>query len=452
MPSAARAGPLDKPAAGCRNGTHVPSSLPRMPAPRALSAMSRFLDRRVFLRQGVTLALATPLAGRGEDSAPAAGAPDGLASLHQPGAGFSNYGQPSRHERRVIRLIGANAQVPGNGVSWTPLEALEGIITPSGLHFERHHNGVPEIDPAHFELVIDGLVGRPLRFDLERLVRYPRISRLLFLECGGNSNAGWHEEPMQKPVGSVHGLVSCSEWTGVPVRLLLDEAGVDPRARWAVVSGLDAAATETSVPLAKLREDALLALFQNGERLRPENGYPLRLILPGWQGVNQIKWLHRLELTDRPVMARNETAQYTQLLPSGKALQFEFVMGPKSLITSPTQGQHLPQPGVYEIHGLAWSGHGSVAAVEVSDDGGQSWTEARLEPPVLSQCFTRFRAAWRWDGKPAVLQSRVRDSRGLRQPTRAGLLAERGRNGYFHFNAIVSWAVDEDGSVHHVYA
>lgn len=426
--------------------------------------MTRFLDRRAFMGQGLVLLapLAAGAAAAEEGRVDAAAPPPGCAGAAQSAAAvdsrqvaggpFSNYGQPSRHERRVIRLIGANPMVPGNGVSWTPLEDLEGIITPSGLHFERHHNGVPAVDPAHYEFRLGGLVERPLGFRLDALLRYPRVSRLLFLECGGNSNAGWHQEPIQKPAGSFHGLVSCSEWTGIPVRILLDEAGIDARARWAVASGLDAAATEVSIPLSKLRDDAMLALFQNGERLRPENGYPLRLVLPGWEGVTQIKWLRSLELTDQPVMSRNETAQYSELLPNGRARQFTFVMEPKSLLTSPSHGMRLHAPGVYEVRGLAWSGHGSVARVDVCDDGGRHWVPARLEPPVLAQCFTRFRAAWRWDGRPAVLQSRVTDSTGKVQPTRAALLKERGRNGYFHYNAIVSWAVDEDGQVSHVYA
>lgn len=409
--------------------------------------MSRFLDRRGFLGQGLRAALALPAV-----AAPAAlGSPTPADPRGEAGQGFSNYGQPSVHERRVIRLIGANPAVPGNGVSWTPLEALEGVVTPTGLHFERHHNGVPVIDPASYRFTLGGLVSRPQRFDLSALLRYPRISRLLFLECGGNSNAGWHHEPIQKPVGSFHGLVSCQEWSGIPLRILLEQAGADPRARWGLAIGLDAAATEVSIPLAKLREDAMLALFQNGERLRAENGWPLRLILPGWQGVTQIKWLERIELSDRPLMARNETAQYTELMPDGRARQFSFVMGPKSLITAPSHGMHLPEPGIYEVSGLAWSGAGAVDQVEVSDDGGRSWTAARLEAPVLPQCFTRFRAAWQWDGRPAVLQSRVRDTAGRVQPSRAALLAERGSNGYFHYNAIVSWAVDDEGQVRHVY-
>jgi sulfane dehydrogenase subunit SoxC len=238
----------------------------------------------------------------------------------------------------------------------------------------------------------------------------------------------------------------------VPLALLLDEAGVDAGAAWAVLEGADAFAMTISLPLAKLRHDCMVALYQNGEAIRPENGYPLRLIVPGWAGVVNVKWLRQIVLTDRPVMARNETAQYTELQPDGRARQFDFVMQAKSLITSPSHGQTLPEPGFFELRGLAWSGNGRVQQVDVSTDGGRNWAPATLDSPVLPQCLTRFRAPWRWDGKPAVLKSRVTDETGCVQPERAALLAERGRNGYFHYNAIVAWAVDADGEVTHVYA
>ncbi len=372
--------------------------------------------------------------------------------MRTPGAPLSNYGHPSPFERSVIRLVGANKSVAGNGVSWTPLEDLEGTITPAGLHFERHHNGVPQIDPAQHRLLIHGLVRRPLAFGVPQLLRYPMASRQLFIECGGNSNAGWHADPIQRPLGSFHGLVSCSEWTGVPLSVLLDQAGVDTKARWVVAEGADAIAMNVSIPLAKLMEDGLLALYQNGERLRPEQGYPVRLLVPGWEGVLHVKWLRRLQLTDRPAMARNETGRYTELLPSGRARMFTFVMEAKSLITSPSHGQHLAGPDIYEIRGLAWSGRGRVRKVEVSADGGRSWAEAALQAPVLPRSFTRFRAAWRWDGRPAVLKSRATDESAYVQPEREALVAERGRNGYYHYNAIVAWGVDEDGAVTHVYA
>lgn len=405
------------------------------------------LDRRLFLKKGLAFGAGAALVGHMRQ---------GLAEeppwMKTPGEPFTNYGRPSPHEKEAIRWISANSGAPGNGISWTPLHKLEGIVTPNGLHFERHHNGVPQIDPHQHRLLIHGLVENPLSFGIEDLLRYPMVSRLCFVECGGNSNAGWHEEPIQTPVGYFHGLASCSEWTGVPLAVILDEAGLRPDARWLIAEGADAAAMNISIPVEKALDDAMLALYQNGERLRPENGYPLRLILPGWEAVLSVKWLRRLQAANQPVMARNETAKYTELLPSGKARQFTFVMDAKSIITFPSPGQHLRGPGLYRISGLAWSGRGRIKRVDISADGGRSWAEAALQEPVLPQCFTRFRLPWRWDGSPLVLKSRAVDETGYVQPERRALIAERGRHGYFHYNAIVSWAVAADGTVSHVYA
>ena len=420
------------------------------------------LHRRIFLKNTLCLATAVALtrASAAEPvpttTSPAAPpAPIDLASppwLHKSGLPFTGYGKPSKYEARTLRNIGGNRDLAGNGVSWTPLEDLEGIITPSGLHFERHHNGVPEIDPALHRLVIHGQVRQPLMFTVENLLRYPMKTHLTFIECGGNSNAGWHSEPIQRPLGSFHGLVSCSEWTGVPLSILLDQAGIDPKASWVIAEGADAAVMNVSLPVSKLMDDAIVALYQNGERIRPENGYPMRLLVPGWEGVVNVKWLRRLQVTSEPVMARNETAKYTELLPSGKARMFTFVMDAKSVITSPSPGLKMQGPDIYEIRGLAWSGRGRITKVEVSADGGKSWAEAQLQEPVLTRCFTRFRAAWSWDGKPVVLKSRATDESGYVQPERDVLVAERGREGYFHYNAIVAWGIDESGKVRHVYA
>jgi sulfane dehydrogenase subunit SoxC len=406
------------------------------------------LDRRLFLKQGLSLGAGAGLILSGLDVQAGESPP----WMQTPGLPFTNYGQPSSHEKEAIRWISANTDAPGNGISWTPLQKLEGIITPNGLHFERHHNGVPQIDPAQHRLLLHGLVKRPLFFSMDDLLRYPLTSRLCFVECGGNSNAGWHEEPIQTPVGYFHGLVSCSEWTGIPLAVLLEEAGVEPEASWLIAEGADAAAMNISIPLEKAWDDTLVALYQNGERLRPENGYPLRLILPGWEAVLQIKWLRRLQVTRQPVMARNETAQYTELLPSGKARQFTFVMEAKSLITHPSPGYRMRGAGLYQISGLAWSGRGRIKRVEISADSGRTWTEAALQEPVLPQCFTRFRLPWRWDGAPTVLKSRAVDETGYVQPERTTLIAERGRHGYFHYNAIVSWAISAEGNLSHVYA
>lgn len=420
------------------------------------AAGNGLLHRRLLLKSGLALATAS-VAGNataetaGATSAPPAEDPANPSWLHRTGQPFTPYGKPSKHEARVMRNIGGNRDLAGNGVSWTPLESLEGIITPSGLHFERHHNGVPEIDPTQHRLVVHGMVKQPLMFSVESLLRYPMQSHLIFLECGGNSNAGWHEEPIQRPLGSFHGLVSCSEWSGIPLAILFDQAGIDPTASWVIAEGADGALMNVSLPLDKLLADGIVALYQNGERIRPENGYPMRLIVPGFEGVTNVKWLRRLHVTDTPVMARNETAKYTELMPSGRARQFTFTIEAKSVITSPSAGQKLFGPNVYEIRGLAWSGRGKIVKVEVSADGGKSWAEAHLQEPVLSRCFTRFRAPWQWDGGPAVLKSRATDETGYVQPERDVLVKERGRNGYFHYNAILAWGIDDDGKIRHVY-
>jgi len=410
-------------------------------------ASGGLLDRRLFLRQGLafgSLAFVAQKATASEFERP--------AWMLKPGAPFSNYGSPSPLEKEAIRWVSANPALPGNGVSWTPLHKLAGTITPSGLHFERHHNGVPQIDPNQHRLLIHGLVKNPIFLDMDKLLRYPMVSRFSFIECGGNSNTGWHEEPTQAAAGNLHGLVSNSEWTGVPLSIVLEEAGLQPQARWLVAEGADAAAMEVSIPVEKALDDVILAIYQNGEHIRPENGYPLRLLVPGYEGVTNVKWLRRLEATEQPAMARNETAKYTELQPDGKARQFTFVMEAKSLITHPSPGYRLQRAGLYQISGLAWSGRGKINKVEVSADGGKSWAEAELQEPVLAKAFTRFRIPWRWNGGETVLISRAIDETGAVQPERAKLVAERGRNGYFHYNAQVAWAVSTDGSLKHVYA
>lgn len=412
------------------------------------------MDRRLFLRSGITFSLATLAAGKVSTLLADEQKPVDPASppwMHKPGEPFSIYGNPSRYEDDVVRFPSANSVVPGNGVSWTPLHKLEGMIVPNGLHFERHHNGVPIIDPEQHRLLVHGLVNRPLFFTIKDLLRYPQVSRICFVECGGNSNAGWNKAPIRSEAGYFHGLVSCSEWTGIPLDTILNEAGIKPGAKWIIAEGADAFAMNISIPLELAREEGMLALYQNGERLRPENGYPLRLLLPGLEGVLNVKWLRRLKLTERPIMARNETSRYSELLPSGKARMFTFYIEAKSLITSPSANMLLPEPGLYQITGLAWSGKGRISKVEVSADGGKSWADAELQEPVLPKAFTRFRIPWQWDGKPAILKSRAVDETGYVQPERRELVEKRGTNGFFHYNAIVTWKVDEDGVVTHIY-
>jgi sulfane dehydrogenase subunit SoxC len=401
------------------------------------------LDRRLFLGGSLAAIAALPVAAKGR--------PDLSSWQTVPVQRFTNYGQPADAERQVVRWISATPGVPTNGVAWTPLHELDGTITPNWLHFERHHNGIPDIDPAHHELRITGAVERALSFNVESLLRYPRVSRICFVECGGNSNAAWRQQPLQTAAGYIHGLASCSKWTGVPLSTLFRDAGVAPGAAWVVAEGDDAFSHAMSIPLAKARDDCMIALFQNGERLRPSQGYPMRLLVPGWEGVLNVKWLKSLIISDVPAMARNETSKYTELQKNGRARQFTFTMAPKSLITQPSAEMRLPQHGVYELSGLAWSGHGRVSRVEVSADAGATWAVAELNEPILPASLTRFRIPWQWSGQTAVLQSRVTDETGRTQSTRQALLAAHGRHAYYHYNAIVSWAVAADGRISHVY-
>jgi len=408
------------------------------------------LHRRLFLATGATLL------GGGLSlltARPAGAAPLEVPPwMKAPGTHMSAYGQPSKYEADVQRVVGGTPNVVGSGVSFTPHHRLHGTITPNSLHFERHHSGVPDIDPKRHQLLIHGAVKRSLTFTVDALLRYPTVTRIQFLECAGNSGSNLAPQPPQAPCGVIHGLMSCSEWTGVPLAILMDEAGVDRSAGWVLAEGADAAAMSRSVPLAKLMDDAIIALYQNGERLRPENGYPLRLFLPGYEGNMSVKWLRRLKVVTAPTMTRDETSHYTDVLLNGKALMLTYPMEVKSIITSPSTGLALRQPGTYEITGLAWSGGGKIARVEVSADGGRSWGDAALAEPVLAKSFTRFRMAWRWSGEPAVLMSRAIDETGAVQPTRASFIAERGERMNYHNNAIQAWSVATGGEVSNVYA
>lgn len=368
---------------------------------------------------------------------------------HHQGRPLSPYGSPSPYEKAVIRR--PTDTTPTELASWnfTPLQNLRGVITPNGLHFERLHAGVPDIDPAQHRLLIDGMVQRPLLLSMEDLMRYPSVSRFHFLECSGNTSPEWRK-PTGKTVQYTHGLLSCAEWTGVPLAAVLDNVGVDPKAIWALAEGADASVMARSVPVKKLWDDALLAFAQNGEMLRPSQGYPLRLLLPGYEGNINIKWLRRLKFGTKPFETYEETAYYTELMKGGKARQFNFVMEAKSVITFPSAGMNLDGPGVYQISGLAWSGSGRVSRADVSVDGGKTWRPATLQEPVQSRCLTRFRLDWNWDGSPAILQSRCLDETGYVQPTIDQLVAARGYNSVYHMNAIQSWNVGNNGEVTNV--
>lgn len=417
-------------------------------------AANGLLHRRLFLSGGTLAAGAAALGGLGTATPAAAQGvfPDWRL---KPGKSFTGYGVPSRFEEPVQRTFTARAPSypsPGAGSSRTPLHLLEGIITPSGLHFERSHSGVPDIDPEKHTLLVHGLVRQPLLFDVESLARYPTVSRIHFIECSGNSGAGWGVNPPVGPVATMHGLVSCSEWSGVPLSYLLDEAGIDPAAKWILAEGSDAAGMSRSVPLSKCVDDAMIALYQNGERVRPEQGYPMRLLLPGWEGNMCVKWLSRIKLTTGPTHTKDETSKYTELMPDGKSLQFTFPMEVKSTITRPSEGINMRGPGFYEISGFAWSGNGKIKRVDVSADGGKSWAEAALAEPVASRALTRFRLGWQWDGGEIILQSRAVDETGAVQPTREALIAAKGIKNAYHYNGITSWEVRASGLVKNVWA
>jgi sulfane dehydrogenase subunit SoxC len=403
------------------------------------------MPRRQLLRRAGLALTAASLAPGAADAANADPAPPWMT---EQGALVPDYGSPSPHERAVIRRIRDKQPLPTVISTMTPLQDLCGIITPNGLHHARCHAGVPAIDPDQHRLLVHGLVDRPLVFGMDDLVRFPSVSRLYFLECSGNTK--FFKASLIKPdwtAQDTHGQVSCAEWTGVRLADVLAEAGVRPGAKWLLAEGADACAMARSVPIEKALDDAILAYAQNGERLRPENGYPLRLLLPGYEGNTCVKWLRRIKLGADPFETRDETAKYTDLLPDGKALQFNFVMEVKSVITFPSPGRQPKQPGFHEISGLAWSGRGRITRVEVSADGGASWREASLQEPVLPKCLTRFRLPWTWDGGPALLQSRATDETGDVQPTREHLLATRGTTFVYHYNAIHTWRVAPGGEV-----
>ena len=359
------------------------------------------------------------------------------------------YGERASFEK-AARLTPTTKQME-NGSTRTPLAEQHGIITPSSLHFERHHSGVPEIDPARHTLTIHGMVDRPLVFTMDDLKRLPSVSRIHFIECSGNSGGEWGKKNAAD-VQRGFGLASCSEWTGVPLSLLLAEAGVQKGAKWLHAEGADACKMTRSIPIEKALKDILLAYGQNGEALRPEQGYPLRLMVPGWEGNVNVKWVHRIKLSDQPQYARDETSHYTDLMADGTARIFTFDMDAKSVITSPSGGQKIGSKGFYEIRGLAWSGRGRIEKVEVTLDGGKSWKPAQLDEVRHKQAFTRFRLPWTWDGTETTVASRATDDTGYVQPLVPDLVTVRGKNSQYHNNGIKFWQVTADGSVKNVEA
>ncbi len=359
------------------------------------------------------------------------------------------YGMPSKYEGHVLRR---RVDVPKQLQNWsdwsmTPIQYQPGIITPNGLIFERHHAGTPDIDPKTHRIVLHGMVRQPLQFTMDDLVRYPSVSRFYFHECSGNGLNNW-VKPQAITVQQTHGLVSGILWTGVLASTLLEEAGIDPRAKWVLFEGADGSSHTRSIPIEKVLDDTLIVYAMNGEALRPENGYPVRVVIPGWEGNVSVKWLRRIKVADRAWHFRSETAKYTDPIPEGKWRQFSMVMECKSVITHPSGGEQLKGRGFYEVSGLAWSGAGKIRAVDVSFDGGRNWREAMLEEPIMDKCLTRFKIGWNWDGGPAMLMSRAVDSTGYVQPSMQELQKNRFTVGFIqHHNGVQPWSVNEKGEV-----
>ena len=363
------------------------------------------------------------------------------------GSTFVNppYGLPSKYEREVVRRI-PNPPAIFLTSSRTPIQNLHGIITPNGLHFERHHAGVPDINPDQHRLVVHGLVDRPMIFSMENIMRFPSESKIYFMECSGNSMAEL-KRAANNTAQQIHGLISCCEWTGVRVSTLLQECGIKPEATWVLAEGADGSTMTRSIPMSKMLDDAILVYAQNGEMLRAEQGYPLRLFLPSYEGNMSVKWLRRLKLGTEPWQTRQETSAYTDLRENGKALQFTFKMEVKSVITQPSGMMKLKSKGFYEISGIAWSGNGKIRRVEVSTDAGKTWEEAMLQEPVMDKSLVRFRYPWVWDGAPAVLMSRAVDTSGDVQPSMEALIKTKSANTFYHNNAIQPWRVAANGEV-----
>ncbi|HLW04651.1 MAG TPA: sulfite dehydrogenase [Azoarcus sp.] len=413
--------------------------------------------RRDFLRSAFALAAGATLAGRaGAETAQGDPAilelPEWSTTLGRPVAA-TPYGLPSQFEKALARRQSPGlTRVPGSSVAFTPLQGLFGIITPSGLHFERHHQGWHDIDPRRHRLMINGLVDTNAVFTMDELMRLPPVSRIHFIECGANTGMEWGNVAVPT-VQYTHGMLSCSEFTGVPLQVLLDMCGADfKRGRYILAEGADGSSMTRTIPMELVESgEVLVAWGQNGEMLRPENGYPLRLVVPGVQGVSWVKWLRRIEVGDQPWGTKDESIHYVDMMPDGLHRQYTSLQECKSVITTPSGGQVLLDQGFHNISGLAWSGRGRIERVDVSVDGGKNWMPARLEEPVLPKALTRFNCDWVWEGRPAILQSRAVDETGYVQPGYGQLREVRGSASIYHNNAIQSWKISEAGEVSNVH-
>ncbi len=417
--------------------------------------------RRGFLKKSLMASSGVALAGTGLATVASNGA---LAAASDPaitevqewnqvlgGEVIANpYGLPSPYEKDVIRRnVEWLTPSKESSVSFTPLHELEGIITPNGLCFERHHAGVAEIDPAKHRFMINGMVDQEMVFTMEDLKRFPRVNRFYFLECAANSGMEWRGAQLNGCQFS-HGMIHCVQYTGVLLKDILNEAGLKADASWLMAEGADSAAMNRSIPLEKAMDDCMIAFAMNGEALRPEQGYPMRLVVPGWEGNMWVKWLRRIEVGDQAWHAREESSKYTDLLEDGKARRFTWEMDAKSIVTNPSPQAPLTAKGHQVLSGLAWSGRGKVQRVDVTFDGGKNWQEADLQGPIMDKCLTRFYVEFEWNGEPLLVQSRVIDETGYVQPTKDELRAVRGLSSIYHNNGIQTWAINEEGVTENV--
>jgi len=422
---------------------------------------SKQSDRRRFLKNGAALA---GLAVGAMQPAKAQSSMDEASSAWPKDA--HAYGQRSRFETSV--RYGAPGLYDDAPTGWhrdfglrTPIQDSVGIITPASLHFTIAHGyEPPDIDPSEHKLLIHGMVDNPLILNMDDLRRLPSVTRVHFLECNANGApagpTGKFRIDPNATAQETHGYTSCSVWTGVPLSAILKKAGVRANAKWIIGEGSEKGKHTKSIPIEKAMDDVLVAYGQNGEALRPHQGYPIRLLVPGWEGINNVKWLRRIKLVNEPYMGMWESTKYPSLRTDGLSRWFQFEMGPRSVITRPSGGQKLPGPGFYEISGLAWSGGGIVRKIEVSTDNGKTWKDAEVQSPVTSKAHVRFGFGWDWDGEETVLQSRCTDERGDQQPTVAELAKFWKVEPEFfkntgtipgHFNAIQPWKINRDGSV-----
>jgi sulfane dehydrogenase subunit SoxC len=360
------------------------------------------------------------------------------------------YGKPSKYEAHVVRRdvewLTASRE---SSVNFTPLHELDGIITPNGLCFERHHGGTAQINPLDHRLMINGLVDRPLIFTMDDIKRFPRVNRIYFLECAANTGMEWRGAQLNG-CQFTHGMVHNVMYTGVPLKFVLEEAGLKPNAKWLLLEGADSAGMTRSLPLEKGLKDVLIAFKMNGEALREEQGYPLRAVIPGWEGNLWVKWLRRIEVGDQPWHTREETSKYTDLLADGRSRRFTYIMDAKSVVTNPSPQAPLRHKGHNVLSGLAWSGRGTIRRVDVSIDGGRNWRTARIDGPALEASLTRFYVDFDWQGEELIIQSRAMDSTGYVQPSKAELREVRGVNSIYHNNGIQTWLVRSNGETENV--